>query len=120
MGYEHTDKTDHANETRRPDMVAIDKAKNHGQMIKFAVPYDSRVEQKEQEKKEKYQDLANELKKIWKMKVTVMSVFIGALAAIPKKVKKGLKDLGIDNKIVELRKSAMMHTARILRKVLEI
>ena len=56
--------TDHVTESRRPDMVVIDKAKNHCQIIDFAVPYDSRVEQKELEKKGKYQDLARELKKI--------------------------------------------------------
>ena len=112
--------TDHVIEARRPDMVVIDKAKNHCQIIDFAVPYDSRVEQKELEKKEKYQDLARELKKIWNMKATVTPMVIGALGAIPKKLKKGLQDLGIETKIVELQKSAIIHTARILRKVLEV
>ena len=46
--------TDHVIEVRRPDMVVIDKAKNRWQIIDFAVPYGSRVEQKELEKKEKY------------------------------------------------------------------
>ena len=112
--------TDHVIEVRRPDMVVIDKAKNHWQIIDFAVPYGSRVEQKVLEKKEKYQNLARELKKIWNMKATVTPVVIGALGAIPKKLKKGLQDLGIETKIVELRKSAVIHTARILRKVLEV
>ena len=112
--------TDHVIEARRPDMVVIDKVKNHCQIIDFAVQYDSRVEQKELEKKEKYQDLARELKKIWNMKATVTPVVIGALGAIPKKLKKGLQDLGIETKIVELQKSAVIHTARILRKVLEV
>ena len=112
--------TDHIIEARRLDMVVIDKAKNHCQIIDFAVPYDSRVEQKELEKKEKYQDLARELKKIWNMKATVTPVVIGALGAIPKKLKKGLQDLGIETKIVELQKSAIIHTARILRRVLEV
>ena len=101
-------------------MVVIDKAKNHCQVIDFAVPYDSRVEQKELEKKEKYQDLARELKKIWNMKVPVTPVVIGTLGATPKKLKKGLQDLGIETKIVELQKSAKIHTARILRKVLAV
>ena len=66
--------TDHVIEAGRPDMVVIDKAKNHCQIIDFTVPYDSRVEQKELEKKEKYHDLARELKKIWNMKATVTPV----------------------------------------------
>ena len=56
--------TDHVIEARRPYMVVIDKANNHCQIKDFAVPYGSRVEQKELEKKGKYQDLARELKKI--------------------------------------------------------
>ena len=53
------------------------------------------------------------------MKEKVTRAVIGALGAIPKKLKKGLKDLGIETKIVELQKSDIIHTARILRKVLE-
>ena len=112
--------TDHVIEAQRPDMVVIDKAKNHCQMIDFAVPYDSRVEQKELGREERYQDLARGLRKIRNMKATVTPVVIGALGAIPKKLKKGLQDLGIETNIVELQKSAIIHTARILRKVLEV
>ena len=76
--------SDHVIEGHRPSMIAIDKAKNHCQIIDFVVPYNRRVEQKEQEKTEKYQDLARELKMIWNMKVTVTAVIIGALGATPK------------------------------------
>ena len=85
--------TDHIIEARPPDMVDIDKAKNHCQIIDFAIPYDSRVEQKEVEKKEKYQDSARELKKIWNMKATITPVVIGALGAIPKKLRKDYRTL---------------------------
>ena len=39
---------------------------------------DYRVNLKEREKKEKYMDLARELKKQWNMKVTVIPIVIGA------------------------------------------
>ena len=42
------------------------------------------------------------------------------LGATPKKLKKRLQDLGSDTKIVELQNSAIIHTARILRKVLQV
>ena len=77
------------------------------------------IKNKELEKEEKYQDLARELKKTWNMKAIVTPVVIGALGAIPKRLKKGLQGLGIESKIVELQKSAIIHMARILRKVLE-
>ena len=84
---------DHIIEAHRPDIVVIDKAKNHCQIIDFAVPYDSRVEQKELEKKEKYHNLARELKNICIMKAIVTPVVIGALRAIPKKLKKDYRTL---------------------------
>ena len=85
-------------------MVVIEKAKNLCQIIDFVVPYDGRLVQEELEKKEKYQDLPRELKKIWNMKAAVTPVVIGALGAITKKLKNGLQDLGIETKIVELQK----------------
>ena len=54
------------------------------------------------------------------MMMMIIIITIGALGAIPKKLKKGLQDLGIETKIVELQKNAIIHTARILRKVLEV
>ena len=37
------------------------------------------VKLKESEKKDKYQDLARELKKLWDMKMTIIPIVIGAL-----------------------------------------
>ena len=39
---------------------------------------------KESEKKDKYLDLARELKKLWNMKVTIVPIVIGALGTITK------------------------------------
>ena len=47
-------------------MIIVDKKGNQCQIIDFAVPYDSTVDEKEKEKIQKYQDLARELKKLWK------------------------------------------------------
>ena len=52
---------------------------NPESVLDFAVQADHRVELKECKKKDKYQDLARELKKLWKMKVTSMPILIGAL-----------------------------------------
>ena len=46
--------------------------------VDFAVPVDYRINLKESEKKDKYLDLARELKKLWNMKVTIVSIGIGA------------------------------------------
>ena len=76
--------TDHVIQARRPDLVIKDKLKNECLIVDFAIPYDSRVETKEFEKLEKYQDLARELKKLWNMSVRIIPIVIGALGTTPK------------------------------------
>ena len=53
---------DHKIYGRRPDIIAVQKDKNLCQII------DGRVDTKELEKIEHYQDLTRELRKIWNMK----------------------------------------------------
>ena len=112
--------TDHVIEARRPDMIIVEKKSNKCQIIDFAVPYDTRVDEKEKEKIQKYQDLARELKKLWNKNVKVIPVIVGALGTTPSRLSKRLKEIGINTKIVELQKAVLLHSARILRKVLEI
>ena len=50
----------------------------------FAVPADHRIKMKECEKKDKYLDLARELKKLWNMKVTIIPIVIGAFGTVTK------------------------------------
>ena len=54
---------DHLIPTRRPDLKIINKKKRTRKIVDFAVPADNRVKLKECEKKDKYLDLARELKK---------------------------------------------------------
>ena len=55
-----------------PDMIVIDKQRHECQIINLAIPYDTRVDDKEVEKTEKYLNLARELNIVWNMKVTVV------------------------------------------------
>ena len=48
---------------RRPGMIVIDKETKFTKVIDFAIPFDTRENSKEVEKIEKYQDLAQEIKK---------------------------------------------------------
>ena len=56
--------TDHVIEARRPDLVVVDKKERSCNIIDFAVPGDSSIEEKEKDKIEKYEDLGRELPKI--------------------------------------------------------
>ena len=110
--------TDHVIEARRPDLVLVDKKKRSCKIIDFSVPGDSRIEEKEKDKIEKYQDLGRELEKIWNIKVKI--IVVGSLGAIPKQFGNGLKQIGITAGIGEIQKTVLLGTTKILRKVLEI
>jgi len=49
--------TDHVIEHGRPGIVVVDKDNNMAFLIDFAVPGDTRVDKKEQEKVDKHEDL---------------------------------------------------------------
>ena len=115
-----TKQTDHVNEATRPDVVIIDKTKNVCKIIDFACPFDGRIEKMEKDKMKGYNDPKRELKKIWDMSVKVIPVVVGALGTTPKKLKQRLSDIGIETRIVELQKTAILHSARILLNVHEV
>ena len=55
--------TDHLISARRPDLITINKKKRTCKIVDFAVPANHRIKLKECEKKDKYLDLARDLKK---------------------------------------------------------
>ena len=85
----------------------------------FAVPSDHRIKLKQCEKKDKYHDLARELKKLLNMKITIVPIVIGALGTITKGLLKGLEDLGVGGRVETIQTTALLRSARILRRVLE-
>ena len=78
---------------------------------------DHRINLKESEKKDTYLDLAREIKKLWNMKVTIVP--IGALGTVTKGLLKGLEDLEIGGRVETIQMTALLRTARILRRALE-
>ena len=67
----------------------------------------------------KYLDLARELKELWNMKVTIIPIVIGAFGTVSKGLLKGLEDLEVDDRVETIQTTALLKTARILRRVLE-
>ena len=88
-------------------------------IVDFAVPADHRIKLKECEKKDKYLDLARELKKLWNMKVSIVPIVIGAFGSVTEGVLKGLEDLEVGRRVETIQTTALLKTARILRRVLE-
>ena len=58
------------------------KKKKICKVVDFVVLADHRIKLKDCEKKNKYLDLARELKKLWNMKVTIMPIIIGAFCTL--------------------------------------
>ena len=108
--------TDHLIPARRPDLIIINKRKRICKIVDFAVPVEHRINLKENEKKDKYLDLARELKKLWNMKVTIVPI---ALGTVTKGLLKGLEDLEVGGRVENIQTTALLRTARILRRVLE-
>ena len=67
----------------QPDFTLVDKTIIEVSLINVVVPWVSRLEQKEQEKRDKYQDLRIELRRQWDKPVEIVPLIIGALGTIP-------------------------------------
>ena len=110
---------------RRPDLIIINnnnsnnKKKRTCKIVDFAVPADHRIKLKECEKKDKYLDLARELKKQWNMQVTIIPIVIGAFGTLTKGLLKELEDLEVGGRVETVQTTTLLRTARILRRVLE-
>ena len=76
---------------------------------------------KEREKIEKYCLLKDEIARLWQMKkVALIPIVVGALGTITTKFEsKYIESLGIEIRIEHVQKSALLGTARIIRKVLK-
>ena len=111
--------TDHLISARRPDLIIINQKKRTCKIVDFAVPADHRIKLKECEKKDKYLDLAMELKKLWNTKGTIIPIVIGAFGTVTKGLLKGLEDLWVGEWVKTIQTPALLRTARILRRVLE-
>ena len=82
---------DHLISAKRPDLIIINKKQRIFKIVDFTVQADHRIKLKECEKKDKYFDLARELKKLWNMQVTIIPIVICAFGTVTKGLLKGLE-----------------------------
>ena len=120
---------------RRPDLIIINKKKKKKKnnkktkkknkkkickIVDFAVPADRRIKLKECEKRDNTSTLLENWKKLWYMKVTIIPIVISAFSTVTKGLLKGLEDLKVGSRVETIQTTALLKTARILRRVLEI
>ena len=64
-------------------------------------------------------DLVRELKKLLNTRVTIVPIGIGAFGTVTKGLLKDLEDLEVGGRVEIIQTTALLKTARILRRVLE-
>ena len=68
-------------------------------------------------KRDIYQDLRIELRRLWDKPVEIVPIIIGALGTIPRSLKRNLEELGADVAPGLLQKSVVLETEHIIRRV---
>ena len=119
MTWDMTIYTDKVLKHNRPDITLVHKDTWDWTLIDIAVPADQNIIRTEEERVEKYQDLAFEIRRIHgASKVTVIPIVIGALGSTSKRAKTWYDKLGVPEFIGRVQLSAILGTAHLLRKVL--
>ena len=113
--------TDRKLDHNRPDIVVVDKVNKTCDIIDIACPWDARVQSKERDKIERYEDLKHEILKCWKPNVKrarVIPIVVGALGTATSNLKRYLTLAGVPGELESIQKTTLLGSARIIRKVM--
>src|SRR3978361_1029918 len=100
-------------EFNRPDITLTDKINGRVYLIDISVPNSHNLLHKYEEKKTKYEELAREIKQLWKVaSVAVIPLIISTTGLIPKTLKQNLERIGLPAQIYhDMQKAAILGTA---------
>ena len=105
----------------KPDVVVRDRKTNTWTIIDFAVPLDHNIVDKEQEKINIYEDLAQLFSSDYSRCTTkIVPIVVGAFGMVTKNLPSFLKQLGIPDVVGGLQTSAILGTQRLLKNVLSL
>ncbi|KAJ0176683.1 hypothetical protein K1T71_007862 [Dendrolimus kikuchii] len=112
-----TDKTVHFN---RPDITLHDKNNSTVYIIDIAIPNTHNIQTTTSEKLNKYQELAIEIKNLWKVNaVYIIPIIISTTGVIPKVITQNLEILHAPpHTLTLIQKATILNTCRITRKFL--
>ena len=108
IGRWHTHGSPNLDQKIRPYNNQQKKKKRICKIVDFAVPADHRIKLKECEKRDKFLDLAIELKKLWNKKVTIIPIVICAFDTVTKGLLKGLEDLEVAGRVETIQTTALL------------
>ena len=101
-------------------MVVIDREENTWHIVDFAIPMDHHVKEKEEEKIDKYMDLAAEVRSQFRVKTVIVPIVLGALGTVQAELSKSFENLEIDDVIGRLQTAVLISTTATLRRVLNL
>ena len=81
---------------------------------------DHHVKEKEEEKIDKYMDLAAEVRRQFRVKTVIIPIFLGALGTVLAKLSKSLEKLETDDVIGRLQTAVLISITAILKRVSNI
>ena len=81
----------------------------------FSVPLEKNVVKNEDEKVEKYLQLAQEIRKMHKVNTEIIPIVIGALGTVPKRLPRYFKELGIPDVIGSMQITVLLGQLGFLR-----
>lgn len=112
--------TDRTVDYNRPDIVLINKDTKTAKIIDVACPNSYNLQKTESEKVRKYENLAIEIKHVWKLKeVSSIPIIISATGMIPKSLQNNLSKLQIPPAVITtMQKAVLLQTCHIVRKFL--
>jgi hypothetical protein len=74
---------------------------------------------KEAVKNVKYKSLSIEIKRMWHLKFTIITVTIGATGIVTRSLRKNLEYIPVKHSIDSLQKTAILGISHIMRKALQ-
>ena len=115
----YTDRSPNLGQKTRPYNNQRKKKKKICKIVDFAVLAEHRIKLKNVKREISNSTLIENWKKVWNMKVTIIPIVIVAFGTVTKWLLKGLEDLEDGGRVKTIQTTALLKTARILRRVLE-
>lgn len=114
-----TDRTIGAN---RPDITYIDKVSKTAVLIDIAVPHTSNLKSTCEEKVNKYRELSQEVKTLWKLNtVTILPIVVSATGVVPVSLMESLRRINMsERELRQIQKSVILSTCSITRSFLSM
>ena len=104
-------------QARRPDIIVVDKKQKEVRIIGIAIPSDSRIKDREQEKMVKHEQLKEEFRRLLNMKkITATPVLTGALGCVSDCFESYMEEIGIDVQVTSSTEDSTLGNSKDFKK----